>query len=260
MMANEVAVTDVDVTAAEAEAREAEALVSELEAKVIAGDESVTAEHITAQESLSRFARLRAQFTANKAAKAQEAARLAAAEALHAEITDHAKGDGAELAKKLKTVTDAVRAFGDAVEARNTRVLEYRARAVELGIPEHIHPTAPPALHGRVGLTADGGAYGIAGVMAGRRRVEQINRDVFLNRTLDLLTREGKFKHLDNVDAGADIFADLASIDAEVAGPAGNHFYLAPNGGVIAKDDPFTAEEIQRMGLTIVSKAKAYGA
>ncbi|WP_427130246.1 hypothetical protein [Pseudarthrobacter sp. S9] len=244
---------------AQQEASEAEQLVSTLEEAVKSGDDTVTFEEVEKARGLLSFVKLRQEAATRKAAKARAAARLAACAALHAEITDHATGDGAELAEQLEAVTDAIRAFADTVEARNTRVLGYRARAVELGIPEHIHPTAPPAVHGRVGLTAGGGPGGIVGVMAGRRRLEQINRDVFLNRALDLLAREDKFKHLDFVDAGTDLFGDLASIDAETAGPAGNHFYRGPNGGVIAKDDPFTPDEIQRMGLTVVSKAKAYG-
>lgn len=253
--------TDPEVAAAEAEAREAEALVLELENRVVSGDLTVTPDQITAQESLSRFARLRVKFTTDKAAKAQDAARLQACKALHKDITNHAADEGARLAQHLEAVVSAVRDFAEAVDARNARVIEFRTRAVELGIPEHRNPAAPPSAHGRVGLTANGGPYGIAGVMAGRRRVEQVSRDLFLNRALDLLTREGKFTHLDNVDAGIDLFGELASIDAEEAeAPAGTrHYYRGSGGGVIEKDTAFTEDEIRTFNVTKISRHEAYG-
>lgn len=256
----DLAATDPEVAAAEAEAREAEALVCELENRVIAGDETVTPDQITAQESLSRFARLRVKFTTDKAAKAQEAARLQACEALAEEIQSASKPEGAELAKALESVVRAFRSFSETVEARNVRILEWRKRAETLGVPEHVHPVAPPAQHGRLGLTPSGGAYGLAGVIAGPVRVEQIDRDVLLSRALDLLTREEAFKHIPGVDAGTDLFGELESIDKVTAEPAGPRFYYrGTGGGVIEKDKPFTEEEIRTLGVTKISRYEAYG-
>lgn len=255
-----LAAADPEVAAAEAEAREAEALVRELENRVIAGDDSVTPDQITAQESLSRFARLRVKFTSDKASKAHEAARLQACEALAKEIQSASKPEGAVLAKSLESVVRAFRSFSEAVEARNVRVLEWRKRAEALGVPEHSHPVPPPAKHGRVGLTPNGGAYGLAGVIAGPVRVEQIDRDVLLSRALDLLTREETFKHIPGVDAGADLFGELESIDQVTAEPAGPRFYYrGTGGGVIEKDRQFTDEEIRILGVTKISRHEAYG-
>jgi hypothetical protein len=257
---DDLTLTDPEVTAAEAEAREAEALVRELENRVISGDSTVTPDQITAQESLSRFARLRVQFTTNKAAKAQDAARLQACEALAKEIQTASKPEGAELAKQLESVVQAFRGFSDAVEARNVRILEWRKRAEALGVPEHIHPVGAPAKHGRVGLTSNGGAYGLAGVIAGSLRVEQINRDVLLSRALDLLAREETFKHVPGVDAGNDLFGELAAIDTVIAEPVGPRFYYrGPGGGVFEKDKPFADDEIRRLSLTTISRHEAYG-
>ena len=255
--------TEVDpqtiIADAEQEEREAAELVATLEEKVRDGDEAVTFEEVDKARGLLSFVRLRQEAARRKAAKAQEAARLAACEALHADIQEHAKGEGTELAKQLQEVVEAISAFSDAVETRNNRIIEYRDRAVSLGIPEHKNPTAPPAAHGKVGIMANASASGIPGVIAGMRKVEQIDRDVFLNRALDLLLRAGKYKHMDNVDAGTDLFGDLAGIDAESEGPKGNHFYVAPNGSVHARDIPFTPEEMARSQLKEVSKDKAYG-
>ena len=243
---------------AEQEAREAAELVATLEEKVREGDEAVTFEEVEKARGLLSFVRLRQEAARRKAAKAQEAARLAACEALHAEIQEHAKGEGAELAQQLEGIVDAIRSFSDAVDARNIRVQEYRTRAVELGIPEHTNPTPPPAVHGRVGLTANGGGYGVAGVLAGRRRVEEINRDVFLNGALSILSREGKFKYVDSVDGGPEIFDHLANIDAEAPESSANHFYRnRDTGAVFRKDVPFTDEEIQRGNLQVITKAEA---
>lgn len=245
---------------AEQEAREAAELVATLEEKVRDGDEAVTFEEVEKARGLLSFVRLRQEAARRKAAKAQEAARLAACEALHAEIQDHAKSEGAELAKQLKGIVDAMRAFSDAVEARNNRVQEYRTRAVELGIPEHTNPTPPPAAHGRVGLTANGGGYGVVGVLAGRRRVEEINRDVFLNGALSILSREGKFKYVDSVDGSPEIFDRLADIDAEAPESSAKHFYRnLETGAVFRKDVPFTDDEIRRGNLTVITKAEAEG-
>ncbi|SDP74167.1 hypothetical protein SAMN04487914_13248 [Arthrobacter sp. ok909] len=252
-----LAVIDAEVAAAESEAREAEALVRQLENRVIEGDATVTPDQISAQESLSRFARLRAQFTVNKAAKAQEAARLQACEALNAEIAAHAKDDGRRFSDQLKTAVDALRAFHDAVEERNVKVREFRQRAQALGVPEQLHTGPVPATHGGVRLTPGGDAGMSAGVKVGRLRVDGVDADTFMNRALDLLVREGKLKILGFIDAGEDLFGDLVRIDEEVPENTAKHFYRGPNGTVFRKDDPFTADEIKRAELTVITKAEA---
>ncbi|MBT8159323.1 hypothetical protein KKI43_02495 [Arthrobacter sp. GN70] len=251
--------TDADVAAAEQEARDAEDLVTELENRIVDGDDTVTAADLQAQVGLSRWAKMRLEGTRRKADRAKAAARLRDCEALHGEILAASKSGGKDLAKLLSAVVDSVRAFHEAADARNAQIRGWRQRAVALGIPEHKNPSAPPAEHGRVGLTTGGGSFGVAGVIADRRRVEEFDPSLFLNRAVDLLVREGKFKHLPHVDAGVDVFADLAGIDAEIPESTAKHFYRGSGGGVVVKDEPFTDEEIARMGLVVITREEAYG-
>lgn len=257
----EAPVTDADVTAAEQEAQEAQDLVAALEARVIDGDDTVTPEDISNQESLSRFARLRAQFTANKAAKSKAAARLAACEALNKDIQAHAKGEGPGLAKLLESAHDAITAFTDAVEARNATVASYVERAKALDVPEHRLPIAPSAEHGRLGFRQIGAAAhgGTSSVIAGRREIAALDPNRFLNGLLDLLNHEGKFKYNDAVSAGPDLFGRLAAVDAEAPEPKEKYFYRGVGDAIIAKENPFTPEEIKSFQVTEITRKEAWG-
>jgi hypothetical protein len=248
---------DKIIADAEQEATEAENLVVTLEEAVRSGDDTVTYEAVEKARGLLSFVRLRKEAATRKAAAAKEAARLQACEALHADITAHAKGDGAQLSKKLKAAFDALNSFHDAVEERNARIRDYRQRAFALGIPEIKHSAADPATHGGVRLAANGGPGMSAGVIIGRRRVDGINAKAFMNGALNLLQREGKFEYQPHDQAGDDLFGDLARIDADAPEDSAKYFYRGPNGGVFRKDEPFAPEEIQRHRLTVISKAVA---
>jgi hypothetical protein len=253
--------TDPDqiIADAEQEATEAENLVVTLEEAVRSGDDSVTFEQVEKARGLLSFVRLRKEAASRKAAAAKEAARLDACAALNADITAHAQGDGEKFSKQLQTAFEALRTFYDAVDERNTRILDYRQRAFDLGIPEHKHSGPVPASHGGVRLAANGGYPGSdAGVIIGRRRVDGIDANSFVNRALDLLNREGKFKYIHNDNAGDDLFGDLARIDAEAPESSAKHFYRSPSGAVISKDEPFSSDEIRRLSLTVISKAEAW--
>lgn len=264
-MANEqqeAPVTDADVKAAEQEARDAENLVEALEARVVNGDDTVTPEDISNQEALSRFAKLRARSTANKAAKSKAAARLAACDSLNKDIQAHAKNEGPELAKLLKTAHDAIVAFTDAVESRNKTVAGYVARAHELDIPEHKWPIAPPAEHGRVGLRLSGSLAhgGSCGVIAGNRTIATLSANTFVNGLLALLSREGKLTVDERVSASPDLFGSLADIDAEAPAPKEKFFYRGSGGGaVIGKEVPFTPEEMRSFHVTEITREEAWG-
>lgn len=253
--------TDTDperiIADAEQEAKEAENLVHTLEEKVRSGDDSVTFEEVEKARGLLSFVRLRKEAAKRKAAAATEAARLAACEALNAEITALVKGDGQRFSDQLKSAVEAFRAFRDSVDERNEKVRELRKRAEGLGIPEHKHTGPVPATHGGVRLATGGGPGLLAGVVVGRSRVDTVDADVFLNRALDLLVQEGKLKLMDFIGAGEDLFGDLAAIDAEAPESSAKHFYRGPNGGVFRKDEPFTDEEIQRHNLRVITKAEA---
>ncbi|MCZ9884049.1 hypothetical protein [Arthrobacter sp. B2a2-09] len=242
---------------AEQEAKEAENLVHTLEEKVRSGDDSVTFEEVEKARGLLSFVRLRKEAAKRKAAAATEAARLAACEALNADIAAIVSSDGKQFSKQLQTAADALRVLYDAVDTRNTKVREFRKRAEKLGIPEHKHNGPFPATHGGVRIAANGGPGHFAGVIIGRRHVDAIDVNTFVNRMLDLLALEGKFKHMDFVNAGEDLFGDLARIDAGTPDDGATHFYRSPGGGVFRKDEPFTDEEIQRNSLTVITKAEA---
>jgi len=243
---------------AQQEEREAAALVTTLEEKVRDGDESVTFEEVEKARGLLSFVRLRQEAARRKAAKAQEAARLAACEALYADIVSHAEGEGAEFSKLLQTATDAFAAFHDAVEARNERVRGYWQKATDLGVPEHKHNGPAPTTHGGVRLGAGSSSGLYAGVVAGRRRVDSIDANVFMNRALDVLKRQGKFKEMDYVDAGVDLFGDLERIDAEIPESAdAKYFYRNPSGTVFRLAEPLSEDVIRNSQLTVITKAEA---
>lgn len=246
------------IAEAEQEEREAAELVATLEEKVRDGDEAVTFEEVEKARGLLSFVRLRQEAARRKAAKAQEAARLAACEALNADITAHVKGDGERFSEHLRTAVDALRAFHDAVEERNEKVRQYRKRAEALGIPEHKHTGAVPATHGGVRLATGGGPGLAAGVVVGRSRVDMVDADTFANRAIDLLVREGKLKVLPFIDAGEDLFRDMASIDAEAPESSAKYFYRnRQTGGIFRKDEPFTDEQIKSADLIVITKAEA---
>ncbi|GAA4040964.1 hypothetical protein GCM10023063_28360 [Arthrobacter methylotrophus] len=247
-------VTDDDVAAAQAAADDAQALIARLEEAVASGDETVTAEQIVAQESLSRFAKLRAEATRRKAAKTREAARLRDCEALRAEIEQHATDGGEQLAGLLRKVEESITAFVSAVGDRNALVTGWVDRAKSLDIPEHKYPVAPPAEHGRVGLGFDGK------VIAGMRHVERVNADHHINSLLGVLNR-AEVLHDPKVNPGAegDIYAALAAVDAPIETPTNLYFYRNTSGAVFAKDQPFADDEVKRAQLTKISRAEAWG-
>ena len=243
---------------AQQEEREAAALVTTLEEKVRDGDESVTFEEVEKARGLLSFVRLRQEAARRKAAKAQEAARLAACDALYADILSHAEGEGAEFSKILQTAVDALAAFHDAVDARNERVRGYWQQASALGIPEQKHNGPTPSTHGGVRLASGSNAGLLAGVLAGRRRVDSIDANMFMNRALDLLKRQGKFKDMDFVDAGVDLFGDLERIDAEIPESSdAKYFYRNQTGAVFRLAEPLGEDLIRASDLTVITKAEA---
>jgi hypothetical protein len=256
--------TEVDpqtiIADAEQEEREAAELVATLEEKVRDGDEAVTFEEVDKARGLLSFVRLRQEAARRKAAKAQEAARLAACEALNAEITELVKGDGQRFSEMLKTAVDALRAFHDSVEERNDKVREFRKRAEDLGIPEHKHTGPVPATHGGVRLATGGGPGLYGGVVVGRSRVDVVHADAFANRAIGLLVREGKLEILPFIDAGEDLFGDLAAIDAGAPESSAKYFYRnRETGAIFRKDQPFTDEQIQQGNLAVITSAEANG-
>lgn len=250
-------VTDADVEAAETAAQEAQDLVAELENKVLNGDVTVTPEEIVAQESLGRFARLRAAATRRKAAKSKETARLLACEALYDDIDAHATDGGEHLATLLHAVEDAITAFSASVTERNSTIQVWRERALALDIPNHAAPVAPPTTHGRVGLAPNGRD----GVIAGRRAVKPLDATFYLNEVLGKLKTAKVIgeRIVPNGLATDAVYTSLSAVDAPAAESTASHFYHGPNGGIIAMDRPFSDDEIKRLQLTVITRQEAWG-
>ncbi|MBO2456558.1 hypothetical protein [Actinomadura violacea] len=260
-------VTPGDVRQAEQEAADAAALVDALEGRVIDGDESVTADQISAQRDLSRFAELRAQATARKAKRAARAARLTDCETLRAEIEAYATGTGARYAELLQAAEDAVAAFTAAVADRNAQIGTWRARMAELGVPAHGNPLVPPAEHAHLGQLPG------SGVIAGRRRLDTVDPGPWLGRMLgrvaDAHARPGglTLRPGNKIEPGAsisprpaaDVYDQLAEVDAPVQDPPENlRFFRTTGGAVLVLDHEPTEHEAR--GITAeITRGEAWG-
>lgn len=130
----DMTITDADVARDEAEAREAADLVAALEERVAEGDGNVTPEEITAQESISRFARLRAEGTRRKAVRAAEARRQAALADLRARVDKASFRNGHRAAELLKAVKDAEEDYIAHADGFNAQLSAWRREAGELGV------------------------------------------------------------------------------------------------------------------------------
>jgi hypothetical protein len=202
-------VTEADVEAAEQEAADAEAEVNALEERVLAGDESVTADAIEKQRGLSRFAKLLAQRTARKAERAKQAARLKACDALRQEIEAHSTEVGPKLAKALRKAEAALTEVFRIEYERNVQVGQWRRRASELGVPEHRSPFAPPAEHAHLALNR-------RQVIAGRRRLDStIEVDSWVQMVVKRAKEGGRGILYDGVRSTDDPAEYATKVDAE---------------------------------------------
>lgn len=255
--------SEADANQAAQEAREAEDLITALEHRVVQGDDTVTAEQIEGQRSLSRFAKLRAQAAKRKADRARAAARLKACDALRAEIEGYASGSGERFAELLRDVASATRAFLTAIDERNARVHDWGERMRDLGVPEHTNPTIPPATHAHLG-------YHGPEVIAGRRRLDTTLPTDWVSRLLTVelhgrppgtgatVAAPGSY-----MDPRADVCAELALLDAPTPDPDPNLvFYRGPAGQVMAYDPDKApdADDVKRLALTKLSRKEAWGA
>jgi hypothetical protein len=249
------------VAAAEQEATEAEALAAALEERVREGDDSVTPEQVASQRELGRFARLRVEAARRKAARAAEAARLDKCTALAAEINAYAENSGQKFADLLRTAEDAVRAFVAAVDERNENIHRWGATAAELSVPMHQSPLPPGKEHAGLGR-GDHKA-----LISGARRIEPTDPAAWLGRMLTSVMNDPRNGAHDlkvpypSTVRGEAAYDLLARIDAphEAPNAAGRHFYRGPAGAVIERDQPYSREEIARLGLTVISAKEAWG-
>jgi hypothetical protein len=235
--------TDEDVKAAEAAADEAEALVAALEERVAAGDEEVTPDQLTAQEGLSRFAKLRAEATRRKAITAKAAARLSAAKELRKEIDEYATGSGQTFAENLRAVAAAEETFRRNIADHNAKVHAWRRRMQDLGIPFADGRPYPPDEDANLALGRDGGALVL---QAGRRQFEIVAAETLIE-SHRIHGREEA------------VYAVLEAVDGPLPESTAQHFYRGSGGAVIAVDVAFTDDEIKRLGMVKISRKDAWG-
>ncbi|NVM97685.1 hypothetical protein [Arthrobacter sp. SDTb3-6] len=238
-------VTDADVKAAQAAAKEAMDLIGELEERVINGDDTVTPDEIAAQESLGRFARLRAAATLRKAAGAKEAARLRDCQILHDEMTAYAGQDGQRLADLYQAIYDAREEFRSIMEERNDTVLSWHQRAQALDISQEDGRPTPKANDGLISLGR--GTFAV-----------KTDITVFGHEDIDnyLGTHEKAIPF--DADAVQAKIARLRQIDTPDQRTVPEYIYRGPNGALLERDRPFTDEEVARTGVRRITAAEAW--
>ncbi|GGF11387.1 hypothetical protein [Subtercola lobariae] len=139
-LAAQAAVDELELAKADAEiaaklVAQTEGDIQRLEAAVEDGDESIEAEHISAAESLSRFAKLRKAAADRKLVRAEEKSLDAKRMALKAEILREAPENGSHMIELLETFDAAARALVDAGAEHDAQLQGWRARMDALGIP-----------------------------------------------------------------------------------------------------------------------------
>ncbi|WP_113717305.1 hypothetical protein [Arthrobacter dokdonensis] len=238
-------VTDADVDAADAAAKEAQDLVAELEEKVINGDDTVTPDQIVAQESLGRFARLRAAATRRKADAAKEAARLRDCQILHDEMTDYASKDGQRLANLYQAIYDAREEFQAVVEERNATVASWHRRAEALGIAQDDGRPVPKENDGRVSLGR------------GTLSIRTEGTVFAIEHVPNYLGSHDSPIRFDAETVAARV-AKLRKIDEPDHRAIAEYIYKGANGAIVQRDRPFTAEEVSHLGVRLVGAAEAW--
>lgn len=242
------AVTEADVAAAERDAADAEALAASLEEAVRNGDDTVTPDAIVNQKNLGMFARLRAEATKRKLAKAKEAQRLAALAVIHDEIHEYGDSVGDELAKLLAACHDANNAYRAAVKAHNAKVAEWHQRAAVLGVPEGMSAPRPPAQHGRLAIRSDATV-----IRADMLKLDSVT--VKSHEVDDLADRIATEPH--NADTLIDHLRTHTAVQA-AGKEAGLHYYRGSGGAVIGYDKPFTDADAKNRGLTKLSDQEVW--
>ncbi|MFV2102809.1 hypothetical protein [Micromonospora sp. LOL_024] len=249
------------VTLAEREAKEAAALVDALERRVVDGDDTVTAEQIEQADKLGRFARLRAQHTAKKAAKAQHAAWLRECGQIRAEMEAYAPGLADRLTEKLKVAEQALTDVVAMANDHNTRVADWRRRMVTLGNLEHTNPLVPPASQAHIG-------YRGSKVIVRRRSLEAVNPKRWVQHLIHSIQFAADPAHNDRIQfpdfrptrpTGLyDTVRKLDELEPE-PDPGLRFFRSKTGGGVIALDEQALAARKKLGGPLIEGQAASYG-
>ncbi|WP_405017386.1 hypothetical protein OHV05_10130 [Kitasatospora sp. NBC_00070] len=200
---------------AEQEFLAAQRLVTELEERVLGGEDSITHADLTTARSEAQHSALKAEAARRAAALAEDTSRLAACEELRAEIEASAAVTGERLVTLLRSAEQAVRAFIEATDERNTQVKGWARQMKTLGVPKD-DSAMPHAKDGRLVARSFGTLH------AGTRTVELINANRWLALALsnvrpqDTMTApyitqpNGGTKSLDEV------YALLARVDGSI--------------------------------------------
>ena len=158
---------DVDpVAEAEAAAVEAEQLVTAVEDRIIAGDQSVTHADLSEKISLARFAHKLVEAAKTRAAAAREAEQAKAVKDLKATILAEAPATGDELLKLLDVGFSSLLEFVDRADAHDQQIRQWGIDAGALGVPGR--GVVSPA-HENMGTAAGGD------ILVGDIRVTAIN-------------------------------------------------------------------------------------
>ncbi|MFH9121121.1 hypothetical protein [Streptomyces globisporus] len=144
------ATADTNVAAAVQEADEAAALAAALEERVRNGDDTVTPEQIANARELGNFAQLRADATRRRAEDAKCDARLADLAQLKADIDAHTETTDTD--QLVDNLFNALLAYTQHFDAHNARVIQWRTRMTELGVPHLQDPRQVTADHGHLGI------------------------------------------------------------------------------------------------------------
>jgi hypothetical protein len=271
-----VTMPDADVVeaaaAAEREAAEAEALCQAVEERVLDGGPEATKGEI-GHLGLARFARLRAEAANRRAERAREAERQRQLAALRKEVDAYAEDSGTGLAGLLEEVERAAAAFVEAVADREAKLAGWHARMRALGVPTHDAPVSPPEAHGRLGYD------GAIRVISGMRRLVDVDAGRWLGvalsqaaraaaggEALELTAGDGRRVHVATLGIGwrqperADAYAPVRELDTPHPEPSPQHFYRGRGGAVIARDEPYPAEEVARLELEPITRMEAWGA
>jgi hypothetical protein len=256
--ADELPVDESLVARAEQDAAEAEALAEALAERVRDGQD-VTPEELANAEQLGRFARLRVDAARRQLDRARRAHYARQCAELAAEMDTHATHTGHQLAALLRTAEQAVVAFLDAADERNQQITTWRRRMTQLGVPQHTTPLAPPAEHARLGWSDNG-------LHLGRRQLHRVSADQLLTGMLRHIeatrrdhTGRQRTLHINTRTDHANPYGYLAALDAPAEEPTAQHFYRGPTGSVIARDRAYTAEEITRLELAVITRQEAWG-
>lgn len=255
-------ITQDDVRQAQREADADAQKVEALKSRVMSGEDVTPGELATAKQ-LAEWSELRVEAVRQQAAQAAEGRRQAALAELRDDIEAHLPGD--TITAKLRAVEAAVGNYFAAVDAHNHQLGQWRKRMLDLGVPEHTNPIAPPAQHARLGWT-DQGLY------AGQRRITRIDHGMWLTRALEAARASTKETHIAlHLTSGStptilnrqdpshgDLYAKLAAL-SEVPEITATHFYRGSGGAVIATDKPYSPEDIKRHGMKTITQEEAYG-